>query len=48
MSICAEASKQDDRIISVSLTSSSANYLILNIYCICDYRNDEALVSYKS
>ena len=48
LGIITDASKHDDRIISVTLTSSSANYLLLNIYCICDYRNDEALVSYKS
>ena len=46
--VITDASKHVDRIISVSLTSYSANYLLFNIYCMCDYRNDEASVSYKS
>ena len=37
-----------DRIISIKLKQQNQSTLLMNVYCPCDYRNEESLLKYKS
>ena len=40
--------KFSDRIMGLNIKTNNFNYLLLNVYCFCDYDNDESLLNYSS
>ena len=37
----------NDRIMGIRMAGNNFNYILLNIYCICDYGNIDSLVEYN-
>ena len=48
LGIVIEQHSHTDRIISVKLKQQNLTTLLMNVYCPCDYRNEESLLKYKS
>ena len=46
--ICITPMFFNDRIMGIRMTGNNFNYILLNVYCICDYGNIDSLVEYKT